>query len=158
MSNIVIQRNNFDGIAQCAIGFYGGRSDMGATISETKDCYIGYNNIVNFSRDATGECILISNKMTNFTIEHNNCTVGPEGVDAYGIVIGSNEYYYSGRLGAYPTEIIVRYNDIRTIDKAAVFVGGSQATDLYFYYNKYYLQMQEVIILEHHLNFIIMIL
>lgn len=137
ITNVTIQRNKFDGVGGSAIFLYGGRSDMGAKPAWTKDCYIGYNTITNYSREGTAECIGINNGIDGCIIEHNYSDLGTEG-EGYGMVFGSNELYYGGSAGYYPKNITIQYNEIRTNQYSAVFIQGAQALSLNFYYNKFY--------------------
>lgn len=141
ISNITIQRNDFNGIGGAAIFIYGGRSDSGATPAWTKNCYIGYNTITNYSREGTAECIGINNGVDSCIIEHNTSNLGDQG-HGYGLVIGSNELYYGGQSGYFPKRITIRYNDFRTYEYAAVFIQGAQALSLNFFYNKLYREIK----------------
>jgi hypothetical protein len=133
MSNITIQRNTVNGTGAEGIAFYMGRSDLGATPKELTNSYIGYNTVTNTGRSGSlGTCILINNKVTGAIVEHNITTAGTGTVDA-GILIGSNET----TLGYFPTNIIIRYNDIRMAG-VCIFIQQGQAKSADVYYNKLY--------------------
>jgi hypothetical protein len=136
ISNITIRRNIIDGVGQAGIGFYCGRSNMGATPAFENDIYIGYNTITNFSRDpaGTGEAIVINSGVHGGIIEHNTISAGPESNTGYGIIYASGE----PRTGYFPENIITRYNDIRTLERPAIYIQQGQAVSLDFYYNKIY--------------------
>jgi hypothetical protein len=133
--NITIQRNYIKGVAQCGIGIYSGRTDLGATPMRVKNVYVGYNEVYNFSINPTGEAYLINNGVENVILEHNIANYGSNTHQGLGIVLGANE---PSALGYYPKNITIRYNDIKTKDEPALYIQGGQAQSAVIYYNKFY--------------------
>jgi hypothetical protein len=133
-TNFTIQRNDINTVGQCGIGIYNGRTNMGAIGKETSNVYIGYNTIDNWSLNSTGEALLINNKVTNCIIEHNTCIYGAGDNAGFGLVIGSGD----PQSGFYPTGIVVRYNEIRTKNQAALFIQSGGAFGVKIYYNLFY--------------------
>lgn len=139
ISNITIQRNTIDYVAGAGIFLYCGRSVMGAIPSEERNCYIGYNTITNYSTAGTAEGIGVNNRVTNCIFEHNKVIAGPYTVTGVTMVIGAGEYDSgAGKVGYFPTGLILRYNDFRSADYPAIYIQGCQAQEMSIYYNKLY--------------------
>jgi len=133
MSNITIQRNTVNGTGAEAIGFYMGRTDLGATAKELTTAYIGYNTITNMGQSGSlGIGIIVNNKVTGAIVEHNNIRLGT-GSATSGIAVSSNEV----SLGYYPTNVIIRYNDV-SIVAPCLYIQQGQAKSVTAYYNKFY--------------------
>lgn len=137
MSNITIQGNQVDGVQNHGIAWYNGREAYGATPSVTRDSYCGYNIITNcgFKGDGVASNILVTEMITNLVVEHNIITQGTNGL-APGIATGGSD--------GFPQGVIIRYNDIRMIDRAAIYIGegGTQTADIY--YNLLYLSAASI--------------
>jgi hypothetical protein len=134
IANITIQRNTFDGADDETLSFYSGRSNLGATPAETRDSYIGYNTITNYGRrkTTTGMGLQINNKQTNVLIEYNTITTGASGYGP-GIMIENNEPL----VAYFPTNVTVRYNDVRVTIFWALYIHLSRAKTVNVYYNKF---------------------
>jgi uncharacterized repeat protein (TIGR02059 family) len=78
-----------------------------------------------------GSGIFINNKVTGIIVEHNTVTIGTG--EGFGIAVSSNE----PTLGYFPTDVIIRYNDVR-MSQACIYIEHGQAKSVDTYYNKLY--------------------
>jgi hypothetical protein len=130
MDYIIVQGNTITRSNNHGIAWYSG---VGGYTYATTNSYCGSNTI---TKSGTGgvdpaDGILITHNVQGLIVESNTIIQGIEGA-ANGIAL-------SGRDDGYcPTGAIIRYNDIRLVNKSPIYVeqGGSVTLDCY--YNKFY--------------------
>ena len=130
--DITIQRNTIDGCSSHGITFYPQIAQYigGATPKAIIGGYIGYNTITNYHKYSgnTGNGIHIDWDSRDIIIEHNDIAdVLGNGVACIALDSGAGGSIY------FPTDIIMRYNNLSSAgaDGIAAYGGGALTVDIY---------------------------
>jgi hypothetical protein len=130
MDYIIVQGNTITRSNNHGIAWYSG---VGGYSYATTNSYCGSNTI---TKSGTGgvdpaDNIHLSHNVQGLIIESNNITQGVEG--------SSNGISLDGMTDGYcPSGVIIRYNDVRLVNKSCIWVAQGGAVTLDCYYNKFY--------------------